>query len=317
MKNKKQGLTRRDFLRGAAGVAILGAAGASLGQEKSGGSAESGKSQAPAESPEAPKPKGLPRVVRIRHEKALNEEGKADAAVLEGMLDEGVRALLGTEKAEEAWRKLLSPDDTLGIKSNVWRFLPTPPELEDTLKQRALSVGIPAERIAIDDRGVLKNPVFEKATALINARPLRTHHWSGVGSLIKNYIMFHPAPPQWHEDSCANLAGLWDLPLVKGKTRLNILVMLKPLFHSKGPHDFQAQYTWPYRGLLIGIDPVAVDATGVRILEAKRRAHFGQEEPFTVPPKHIEVAHSRFKLGVADAAAIDLVKLGWPDDRLI
>ncbi len=40
--------------------------------------------------------------------------------------------------------------------------------------------------MAVDDRGVLQNPVFNRSTALINVRPMRAHHWSGLGTLIKN-----------------------------------------------------------------------------------------------------------------------------------
>ena len=173
------------------------------------------------------------------------------------------------------------------------------------------------ERIGIGDRGVLDNPIFQQATALINVRPLRTHHWSGVGSCIKNYIMFSRTPWTWHDDSCANLAGLWELPAVKGKTRLNILVMLTPLFHGKGPHHFQAKYTWEYKGLIVGSDPVAVDATGVRILEAKRKDFSAQEEPFTTSPTHIQAAEEKHRLGIADPSRIDVQKLGWMDHALI
>jgi hypothetical protein len=93
--------------------------------------------------------------------------------------------------------------------------------------------------------------------------------------------------------------------------------MLTPLFHGKGPHHFQAEYTWEYKGIIISQDPVAADATGVRIMEAKRRDFFGEELPFSVSPKHIEVAEKKFDLGVADKARIDLIKLGWKEDILI
>jgi hypothetical protein len=233
------------------------------------------------------------------------------------MLDQGVTALLDVTDPVAAWRRLISPTDVVGIKSNVWRFLPTPRELEDAVRKRVIAVGVDGGRIGVDDRGVLGNPVFEKATALLNVRPLRSHHWAGVGSCLKNYIMFSPNPPSWHGDSCADLAGLWKLPAVSGKTRLNILVMLTPLFHGKGPHHFQARYTWDYNGLLLGVDPVAVDATGVRILEAKRREFFGENQPFSVPPKHIRVAEEKYRLGVADPNRIEVKKIGWQDGVLI
>ena len=304
MANADTGLTRRDFICGASGVGLLYAGGAF------GWLAPRGASGAePGDSSRS-------RVVLIRDRDVL--EGRTpNPERLAQMVDRGVAALLGEPDPAAAWRRLLSPSDVLGIKSNAWRFLPTPPALEDVLRDRALTAGVAEENLAVDDRGVLRNPVFRRATALINVRPLRTHHWAGVGSCIKNYIMFSPDPPSWHDDSCADLGGLWHLPAVHGKTRLNILVLLTPLFHGKGPHNFQARYTWDYKGLLLGTDPVAVDATGVRILEAKRRQHFGEDLPFSVSPKHIRVAAKKHALGVADPARIELVKLGWEEGVLI
>jgi hypothetical protein len=146
---------------------------------------------------------------------------------------------------------------------------------------------------------------------------MRTHDWSGLGTCIKNYIMFVPDPPRYHPDSCADLAALWQLPLTKGKTRLNVLVMLTPLFHSVGPHGFNPAYVWSYSGLVVSLDPVAADATGARIIQAKRREFFGDDRPINPPPKHIELADSRHRLGTADPKRIDLVKLGWQEGVLI
>jgi hypothetical protein len=274
-------------------------------------------SEAVKESPPEAKAPRRSRVVLVRDEDALTKKGKPDAEVLQRMLDQAVVSLTELPDLQAAWKSLIDASDTVGIKSNVWRYLATPSALEDHIRRRVHEVGVPEEKIGVGDRGVLRQPVFQQATALINIRPLRTHHWSGVGSLIKNYIMFTPRPQEWHGDSCANLAGLWELPIVKGKTRLNILVMLTPLYQSKGPHAFAREYTWPYKGLLVGFDPVATDATGLRILEAQREAAFGKRVPFNVSPKHVRVAAERFGLGVADAASIDLVKLGWQEGVLI
>ena len=292
------GLTRRDFLRGTAGLSLAAALPA-FGQEA------------------AAPPEGRSTVVLIRDKAALTDDGQPNGPVLESMLDQAVNALTGESDAALAWKHFMKPDDTVGIKTNGWRFLGTPEPLEKALEQRVIAAGVPEDRVSVDDRKVMENPVFLNSTALINIRPMRTHHWAGVGSLLKNYIMFHENRPSWHEDSCANLAGLWDMPIVKGKTRLNILVMLTPLFHGKGPHHFSAEYTWPYNGLLVGTDPVAVDATGLRILEAKRLEHFGEVQPFPIPPKHIRVAQDKFHLGIADPDRIDLVRLGWDEGVLI
>lgn len=258
-----------------------------------------------------------PRVVLVREREVLDASGRIRPLVLERMLDQAVARLLGARDATTAWKKLIRPTDTVGIKSNVWKHLPTPPELEAALRRRVIAAGVDAKRVAVDDRGVRDNPVFQRATALINVRPMRTHHWSGVGSLIKNYIMFIPDPPRYHPDSCADLAAIWKLPVVAGKTRLNVLVMLTPLFYGVGPHHYDNQFVWRYQGLLVGTDPVAVDRVGLEIILRKRRAHFGEERRMRPPAKHIELADTRHRLGVADLAKIELVKLGWSDGALI
>jgi hypothetical protein len=257
------------------------------------------------------------RVVLIRNKDVLGENNEVRGDIIADMIDEAVVALTGEDSTEAAWKTVAGPGDVVGIKSNVWSYIPTPAALEDVITKRLVSAGVEETDVSVDDRGVRGNPVFKKATVLVNTRPLRTHHWSGVGTLLKNYIMFDKQPSAYHPDSCADLAKLWVLPHVKGKTRLNILVALTPLFHGIGPHHYNPQYVWAYKGLLVGLDPVAVDATGVRILTAKRAEFFGEDRPINPPPKHVYLADTRHHLGTADPHKIELIKLGWSDASLI
>jgi len=312
--DKKEGLTRRDFLSGTTKAALAGAAGLSVACGRLKPNADNEEKQDNLSN--NMKLESRSTVVLVRHQHVLGPGREIDSAILTKMLDDAVAELMGSS-ADNAWKGLVHPDDVVGIKSNVWRFLPTPKVLESAIQKRLRWLGVTEDRMSVDDRGGRSNPVFTNATALINVRPMRTHHWSGVGTCIKNYIMFSAMPFSWHVDACANLGGLWDLPEVKGKTRLNILVMLTPLFHGKGPHHFQARYTWTYNGLIVGIDPVAVDAIGVCILEAKRKAYFGRGEPLSVPPKHIRVAETRYHLGVSDPSRIDIKRIGWEEGILI
>ena len=257
------------------------------------------------------------RVVLVRHKEVVDNYNKHNEKVVQQMLDDAVAALLDIKDPVQAWKQLVKPTDVVGIKSNEWRPIDTPPELEKAIKKRVEGAGVPAKNIGINDRGVRKDPLFINATALINVRPLRTHHWSGVGSLIKNYITFTEDPSDYHPDTCADLASIWELPQVKGKTRLNILVLFAPLFHGIGPHHFSPKYTWAYKGMLVGLDPVAIDSTGVRILQAKRRDYFGEDRPINPPPKHVFLADTRFHLGTADPEHIELITLGWKEDLLL
>lgn len=259
----------------------------------------------------------MSKVVLIRNKALYDKASTPDPALCGQMLDEAVCALTGKNDSREAWASIIGKDDVLGIKTNAWNNLATPSELEQELKKRALQVGIHEKNVSINDRGVSTDPVFQRSTALINIRPMRTHAWSGVGSLIKNYIPFADDKPSYHPDSCASLATLFDLPAVKGKTRLHVLVMFTPLFHHNAAHHFSAEYTWQYNGLLVGFDPVAIDSVGLRIIQGKRNEHFKENRPLNPPAKHIALADTRYHLGTSDPSKIELVKLGWDEQSFV
>jgi len=269
----------------------------------------------PRFAPPQPRKSGRSKVVLVRDTDVLDDRNRVRVRVLNRMLDQAVTELTGHKTADEAWQSLLRPQDVLGVKSNVWQYLRTPVALEKAIFDRARKVGIAADRIHTDDRGARKS--LARCTALVNARPLRSHHWAGVGGLLKNYIMFDAEPWKYHPDSCADLGALWNLPTVQGKTRLNVLVMLTPLYHGRGPHHFSSSYLWPYKGLIVSRDPVAADRVGLEILRAKRKEKFGRERPFATRTHHVELADTRHGVGVADLKRIDLVTLGWKEGLLL
>lgn len=257
------------------------------------------------------------RVVLIRDQNVTQGYGSLKEDVVIDMLDRAVTTMLDASDPTSAWREIVNPDDIVGIKSNVWSGLSTPDVLEDTLVNRLMEAGVSKKNISVDDRGVRRNPIFQKASALINIRPLRTHHWSGLGTLLKNYIMFVSSPWFYHGNACEKLGSIWQKEHLIEKTRLNILVMVTPLFHGIGPHHFSRKFTWPYGGLIVSQDPVAADATGAHIIQAKRNAYFGKDKPISPRPLHIEAADSKYALGNSRLDRIDLIKLGWKEDILI
>ncbi len=297
MTRKKRVITRRDFLRAGSCVVMGGLMGLSLPKGAFAGETQKSK------------------VILIRDSTVVDGNGSPN--ILEEMLDQAVSKLLDTANPQSAWQQLVNPTDIVGIKSNVWHPLPTPAALEEIITQRLITVGVKKHNISVDDRGVRRNPVFKNSTALINIRPMRTHHWSGLGTLIKNYIMFVSAPWMYHGNACEKLGSIWLKSQIKGKTRLNVLVMLTPQFHGVGPHSFSRRYIWPYGGLIVSTDPVAADATGARIIQAKREEYFDKNKPISPPPRHIEAADTKFGLGNSHPDQIELIKLGWEKDLLI
>lgn len=287
-------MTRRDFIKGSAGV-IVGSAVTRL-------SVQTVKKS---------------RVVLIRHPEAVEAGSRFNAQVIQQMLDEAITALLDVGDPQEAFNALIKPGEIVGIKSNVWSYLPTPSEVERYLKQRVMDAGVMESDVAIDDHNVRQNPVFQKATSLINVRPIRTHYLAGMSGCIKNYIMFAPSQSALHPNSCADLGSNFNLPQVKGKTRLNILCCLTPQFHGRGPHHFSRRYVWDYNGILVSQDPVSVDTVGLELIKAKRRQVLGKAKELPPVPKHIKLADTRHGIGIGDLDRIQLVKLGWQEDVLI
>ena len=297
MKKRKHTLTRRDFLRTTTYTAMTTVLGTHMLAE--------------ARS----KPNRRSKVVLIRHPDALGKNHLPDSEVIQLMLDEGVKTLVGIDDTTEAWHELIRPDDRVGIKTNVWAYLPTPEEVEKAIWGRVVDSRVPETRIKIDDRGA--RTTLADSTALINARPLRTHHWAGIGGCLKNYIMFVKFPFKYHPNACASLGEIWTLPIVKDKTRLNVLVVLRPLFHGRGAHHYNTQFVWDYKGFLLSTDPVAVDAVGVRLLSAKRRSYFDDDAPFPKRTHHVTYADVKYGVGVSDPERIDLIRVGWTEAALI
>jgi len=294
-------VTRRDFMKGSAS-AVVGAA-IPLSQSAS----QETSSQRPERS----------KVVLVRNAEALDENSAFNGEVIQQMLDEAVMAFFDADSPVDAFRNIISPEQIVGIKTNGWRYLPTPAELETAIKNRVLDVGVAEENIGLADGGVRTNPLFQNAHSIINVRPLRTHYLSGTSGCMKNLIRFSDDFAKWHPNSCGDLGLLQNLPEVKGRLRLHILAALTPQFHGRGPHHFSRRYVWSYKGLIVGTDVVAVDAIGLNLLMAKRTEVLGAANAFPPVSKHIEIADKVHGLGNSDLDKIDLIKVGWQDDILI
>ena len=310
MTKKDKISSRREFLIETA----LAATGVALGQSLSAAQTRQEVKQSGQDDQASPAVKPRAKVVLIRDKNVITTDGAVNAAVAASMIDQALCELLATKKPEDAWGQLFGPRDLAGIKTNVYAYLDTPPDLSMLLKRRLAACVNPEADIPVTDREA--RTLLADRTAILNIRPARTHHWSGIGGCIKNHIMFVKNPSDYHADSCADLGAIWNLPILKGKTRLNILLALKPLFYGRGPHAFDPRYQWDYSGIFVSKDPVAVDALGAELLRLKRIDHFGEDKAVT-PTKHIQMAETRHGLGVSDLKRIDLAHLGWKEGALL
>ena len=102
---------------------------------------------------------------------------------------------------------------------------------------------------------------------------------------------------------------------MKGKTKLVLVDALRPLC-DKGP-QVDPRYLWHYNGLIVGTDPIAVEAVCLKILQARRDQIKGKPWPISPPPTCLEAAAAKYKLGCCDLARITIKKIGAQEGALV
>lgn len=299
MAKEKKVLTRRDFIRGTVS-STLGLTMVLPDWVK--------KSLA---SENTQRVQGKSLVLLVRDENVLDEQMKVNKQVLASMVDRIILEITGKKDIKQAWLSLVNPKDIIGLVPTPM-MNPTHQELLEVIKESLMAAGIAEGNIRnAQGRNVDLTPI----TALISIPGLKAHWLTGIGTVIKNYIMFSGAPRNYHYEDSSKLGEIWHLPQVKGKTRLIIVDALRPVC-DKGP-QFDPRYRWPYKGLLAGTDPVALDAVGLKIIQAKRDELRGEPWPISPPPICIEAADTVYKLGNSRLENIEIRKIGWEKDILI
>jgi len=250
-------------------------------------------------------------VFLIRDENALDEMHRVNTKAVSQMLDKIVCAVAGKDDVNAAWRTFVKPDDTVGLVPTA-HLNPTHKEVTRLVREKLTDAGIPAKNI-LHAQG--KKGVHKKCGVLIPLPNLKAHWLTGFGTVLKNYIQFGGKASAYHGDKSKDLGRLWNLPGVKGKTKLVIVDALRPLF-DKGPQVFP-QYLWHYNGIIAGTDPIAVEAVCVKIIQSKRDAFKGESWPLSPPPTCVEAADKQYNLGCSDLAKIKVVKMGWEEGSLV
>jgi hypothetical protein len=237
---------------------------------------------------------------------------KVDSKILQTMLDQTVLQVTGKVNIQEAWADLVKPKDIVGLVTTP-HLNPTHQELVDVVKASLMKEGGIAEKNIVMAQGGKRRP--QKCTALISMPALKGHWLTGIGTVIKNYIMYSGRPSSYHEEKSAKLGEIWLIPEVKGKTRLVLVDAIHPLC-DKGPQS-DPRYKWAYNGLIAGKDPVAVETVCLKILTEKRHALRGEPWPISPPPICVDAADKVYGLGTSNMEEIKIAHFGWDEDLLL
>ena len=282
-------LTRRSFLAGAGTVAAAGLTGP--------GFLSRCLRQARAESQTDPG-NTFSKVVEVRSNHVI--KGRViHPGLLRDMLRIGLGAVTGHHDEKRAWLSILSSDDVVGLKFNQSGAvaLGVTPPMVGTLVASLTDAGWdPAQIVPIEiphglHVGLGTTPprldwlpgdvpfgeasdrlsgVLEQVTAIVNVPFLKHHNIAGMTGCLKNLshaLVKHPA--RFHRNKCTPYIGdIVALPRIRGKLRLHVVNALRIVI-DKGP-EARAPYIADRGGLLLGLDPVAVDSLGLEILNRVR-----------------------------------------------
>ncbi len=278
-----------------------------------------------------------------------DEAGGVNQAVVQRWITSALERITG-QGGQESWRALFRPSDRVAIKVNGLGGprIATSPRVSQAIAQGLMDVGLEPKQILIWDRsgrelrdagyairedkgplcygtdragyepvprmhgsiGSCYSQILTRwATALVNVPVLKDHDLSGVSLSMKNLYGVIHNPNKYHDSGCSPyLADLLGSQEIQGKLRL--IVCDGHRAQCQGGPAHVAKWVWPYRGLLVGMDPVALDALGTRILEERRRemglptlAEAGR------PAVHIQAAQER-GLGEGRHDAIRIHELG-------
>jgi hypothetical protein len=160
----------------------------------------------------------------------------------------------------------------------------------------------------------------KEVNKLVNLCVLKHHQAAGVTLALKN--LSHGCVNnvnRSHVSNTANVTGSFipavvDRPVFRQKVVLNILDGIRAAWHG-GPGGKTGKYLWTHHTLYFATDPVALDKTGWKAIDAKR-AEVGRPPIALLKPdadstrlncqvEHIELA-GNIGLGVFDDSKIDL-----------
>jgi uncharacterized protein (DUF362 family) len=272
-----------------------------------------------------------------------------DSDRLVTLLDSGMQAYFDKDNALEAWKMIVRPGEVIGLKVNCLSGPGgTHRELVEAICERLLAVGINADNIIIWDRlnedledggfrivfsgnqikcfgndvagfssdfeifgsaaSLVSKTITQICDGVINLPVLKDHGIAGLTMSLKNMFGAIHNPNKYHLNlGDPYIADVNMLPSIRGKIRFTICDALNAQYEGGPSH--MPHWTWPYNGLLIGTDPVALDYQGWQIIETERlkRKIKSLKEAGREPTYISTAADAKHRLGTNDPKLMDIV----------
>jgi len=251
------------------------------------------------------------KIVITKNSNLILESKSIDSDQMIKVLNKGMQELFDADNPVDAWKQVAKPGEIIGLKINCLSgFGSTHVVLVDAICESLQEAGIKADDIIIWDRqnsdledGKFKirdrgngikcigNDVlgFENdfemfgsaarlvcktlsrvCDGIINLPVLRDHGIAGMTMALKNMFGAIHNPNKFHLSmGDPYIADVYCYPSIRNKVRLTIADAIFAQYEG-GP-SFMPHWRWPFCGLIIGKDPVAMDYVGWQIIEEKRK----------------------------------------------
>jgi len=315
-------LARREFLR----RSLLTAAGSVLAGELGGWLREK------AEAVEVQS-----RVVVVTADAVIREgqPERAQAAIVERMLERGLCELTGKSDPQAAWRTFFRPSDAVATCDAGFHLQNVPELTVAVLKGlafagvaklklgsqyvswynrfprrcepwvRAVKEGLKAANISDQVIGPALYQIparfaVEPFDALLVVCTLKPHYLCGVSGVVKHFCTLGKRGPREYHGNAMVTAGS---VLTTDFSRHRKLVVVDALRFAKTakPHRPAEEYVYP-KALILSPDPVAADTVALDMFQQSGCRPHG-----AIPPRvHIEAADKRYHAGVSDLARIEI-----------
>ncbi|MCP4724145.1 MAG: DUF362 domain-containing protein [bacterium] len=156
----------------------------------------------------------------------------------------------------------------------------------------------------------LSKALTQYCSVIINMPVLKDHGIVGFTGALKNFFGAIHNPNKYHMNlGDPFIADLNTLPVIKNKTRLIIVDALNAQYEGGPP--YMPQWKWDYNGIMIGIDPVAVDQTSWQLIENERvKQGLKSLKDEGREPVHIATAAGAgYNLGTNDPEMIEIINI--------
>lgn len=251
------------------------------------------------------------RVVLCHEPQIQNTKNNISTNRLLKTLDNGMQNLFDVDNPIEAWRKIVSPGEVIGIKVNCLSGLgSTHVQLVYAVIERLLEAGIKQKDIIVWDR--LNSDLEDGGFKIQDERNKERYIGNDILGFEGKLHIFGEAASLVCKTVTKECDAIINLPLFKDHSIAGLTMSLKNMFGAihnpnkyhlntgdpyiadvnmlnpirnkvrlhicdaidaqyEGGPSFMPHWRWQMNSLLLSTDPVALDYTGWQIIDSKRR----------------------------------------------